>query len=571
VHTEIYEWFNIAFDKWGRTPTAEQTKIAQDIFLKLMKNGYLEEKTTKQPYCEKHSSFLADRFIEGTCPICQYEDARGDQCDKCGNLLDPTQLINPRCKVDGATPVVRETKHVYILLDKLSPAIDEWAQKAMVDGGWSNNGVGITKSWIDKGLNPRAITRDLKWGTAVPLDGYEKKVMYVWFDACIGYPSITATYTEEWEKWWKNPEHVQLYQFMGKDNVPFHSVVFPGSQIGTEENWTKVHNISTTEYLTYEGGKFSKSRNTGVFGDSARSTGVPSDIYRYYLLSRRPETNDTDFEWKSLIDANNNELKNNLGNLCNRVVVFIQKKYDSTLPDYTKHTTTELTEWIAEVNTLLAEYNENFTAVKIKAALATAMRIAAQGNKLLQSNTLDNKTFESEPDKIAAVLGLAVNLLVLLVAVFRPFTPVTSTNIAAQLGLDKGESIEIPDTWTGDYIKPGHKLGEPARLFEPIKPEMEHVWRDQFGGEEVRKAKEEKAAKAEKKRLDKLKKKEKKAAGTTAPAGDAAAPIHGDTAKVADGAAISPPATGAGGAAKGTAADDKQVQELAKKVEDLRS
>jgi methionyl-tRNA synthetase len=225
------------------------------------------------------------------------------------------------------------------------------------------------------------------------------------------------------------------------------------------------------------------------------------------------------------------------------------------LPDYTKYTSPELKEWITEVNTLLAEYNKDFTAVKIKSALAIAMRIAALGNKLLQSNTLDNKTFEAEPDKIAAVLGLAVNLLVLLVAIFRPFIPVTSTNIAAQLGMDKGESIDIPDTWTGDYVKPGHKLGEPARLFEPIKPEMEAVWRDQFGGEEVRKAKEEKAAKAEKKRLDKLKKKEKKAAAATTPAA----------------AGGSPEAAGADSAAQGTAADDKEVQELAQKVEDLKN
>lgn len=244
----MYDYFNISFDKWGRTPTNEQTEIAQDIFLKLHKNGFLEEQTSIQPFCEApgHESFLADRFIEGTCPLCGFNDARGDQCDNCGNLLDPAQLKNPRCKIDGTAPVLKETTHVYILLDKLQPEIEKWYHKSKDEGKWSSNGTSITESWLKTGLQPRAITRDLKWGTPVPLPGYEKKVLYVWFDACIGYVSITATYTKEWEKWWKNPESVSLYQFMGKDNVPFHSVIFPGSQLGTRENWTQVRILPIT-------------------------------------------------------------------------------------------------------------------------------------------------------------------------------------------------------------------------------------------------------------------------------------------------------------------------------------
>ena len=235
-HKEVYDWFEIAFDYFGRTTTEQQTVIAQDIFTKLHKKGYLEERTTTQPYCEKHESFLADRFVEGTCPKCQYNDARGDQCDKCGSLLDPFELINPHCKIDGATPVPRETTHIFLLLNKAQPAIEEWFSKSSVQGAWPQNGVSITKSWLDKGLEGRSITRDLKWGTPIPLPGYENKVLYVWFDACIGYPSITANYTKDWELWWRDPENVKLYQFMGKDNVPFHTVIFPGSQIGTGTN-----------------------------------------------------------------------------------------------------------------------------------------------------------------------------------------------------------------------------------------------------------------------------------------------------------------------------------------------
>lgn len=276
LHKDVYDWFEIEFDHFGRTPTKQQTEIAQDIFTKLNKSGYLEEQTTQQPYCTQHNSFLADRFVEGECPLCGYNDARGDQCDKCGHLLDPLELINPRCKLDGATPEVRQTKHIYLQLDKLQEKTAEWNKKSQVDGVWSDNGINITNAWIREGLKPRGITRDLKWGTPVPLEGYDDKVMYVWFDACIGYVSITANYTEHWEQWWRNPENVKLYQFMGKDNVPFHTVVFPSSQLGTGDKWTMLNTLSTTEYLNYEHGKFSKSRNIGVFGNSAKVNIPPS-------------------------------------------------------------------------------------------------------------------------------------------------------------------------------------------------------------------------------------------------------------------------------------------------------
>lgn len=222
-HKAVYDWFDIRFDYFGRTSTEKQTEIVQDIFLKLHKNGFLEERTTEQPYCEKHESFLADRFVEGTCPKCGYDDARGDQCDKCGSLLDPFELIKPRCKIDGAQPVPRKTKHIFLSLDKLQPKVETWLEETLKDYTWPANGLAITQSWLKRGLEGRSITRDLKWGVPVPLEGFENKVFYVWFDACIGYPSITACYTDEWEKWWKNPDNVKLYQFLGKDNTQFHS------------------------------------------------------------------------------------------------------------------------------------------------------------------------------------------------------------------------------------------------------------------------------------------------------------------------------------------------------------
>jgi len=512
LHSEVYKWFNISFDHFGRTPTQQQTDIAQDIFTKLYKNGFLEEQTTTQPYCETHKSFLADRFVEGTCPLCAYEDARGDQCDKCGHLLDPLELKNPRCKLDGATPVPRETKHVYLCLDKLQPLEEEWFKKASKEGNWSSNGVHITSSWLKEGLRPRGITRDLKWGTAVPLEGYEDKVMYVWFDACIGYVSITATYTEDWKKWWHNPEHVKLYQFMGKDNVPFHTVVFPCSQIGTKDNWTMLNTISTTEYLNYEKGKFSKSRNIGVFGNNAKETGIPSDVWRYYLLSHRPETGDTEFEWDGFIAANNNELLKNLGNFINRVIKFVNnaKIYDSVVPDWTKYDDEYFTEHKKKVNDLLKTYITELEDVKIRAALATALHVSSLGNLLLQDNRLDNKLATEQPDRCAAVVGLALSQIHLLASLIEPYMPDTTAAILSQLN---AKFLIIPDKWEAQSLPVGHKIGTAGYLFTQIKPEKEQEWREQFGGEEARKAKEEKAKKAAAKKAEKERKKAKKAAG----------------------------------------------------------
>lgn len=523
LHTEVYEWFNIAFDKWGRTPTQQQTDIAQDIFTKLYKNGYLKEETTVQPYCDaddgrggKHG-FLADRFVEGTCPRCQYEDARGDQCDKCQSLLDPLELIDPRCKIHPkTTPVPRETKHIFILLDKLQSGIEEWSREASKKGEWSSNGISITEKWLKEGLKPRGITRDLKWGTAVPLPGYEEKVMYVWFDACIGYVSITATYTEEWEKWWRNPENVQLYQFMGKDNVPFHSVIFPGSQLGTGDKWTMLHHLSTTEYLNYEQGKFSKSRGIGVFGTNAKETGVPSDVWRYYLLSHRPETSDSEFQWSEFIAANNNTLLNNLGNFINRIVKFATNTFGGVVPDSTKYTDEILENHVKQTNAALSDYIAFSEQNKQRAALAEAINISYLGNKLLQDNSLSNKFAKEQPDRCAAVVGLALNHAALVAGIIGPYMPTTSQSIATMLALDSKAHVPIPDALATDLIKPGHKLGEPKLLFTTIKPEKEQEWRDMFGGDEAKKAREEAAAaaraKADAKKADKERKKAKKAA-----------------------------------------------------------
>lgn len=446
-------------------------------------------------YCEEHQSFLADRFVEGECPFCAYPDARGDQCDadSCGRLLDPLQLKHPRCKIDGSPPVTKETNHIFFELDKLQPEVEAFVQKSHEAGEWSNNGHAITSAWFKDGLEPRSITRDIKWGSKVPLPGYEEKVIYPWFDACIGYISITAAYTDQWEKWWRDPGNVRLYQFIGKDNVPFHSIIFPATQIGTRETWTKLHHLSTTEYLTYEGGKFSKSRGVGVFGDSAQKTGVPSDIWRFFLLHHRPETSDTEFTWESFISANNNLLLKNLGNFVSRVVKLITSPnyYDGVVPDWTEYHEKSFDTFNHEVCQLLNRYIQELDAVKLRSGLSTVLAISQRGNWFLQSNKLDGNLFKNEPSKCAAVVGLAINLVHLLASLIAPYMPDTASSINKQLCADP---LPILDDWSADSIKPGHRIGKAEHLFRPIKPEKAEEWRKAFGADEANKVNEQEAA-----------------------------------------------------------------------------
>ena len=519
IHAEIYEWFEIGFDIFGKTPTTQHKEISQDIFLKLYNKDLLIEHINKQPYCEKHGKFLADRFVEGTCPRCGYDDARGDQCDKCGNLLDPLDLINPRCKVDGATPVVRETKHQYIRLDILQPRIEDWFKQSVEKGAWSRNARVITESWLKQGLKERGITRDLAWGVPVPLPGYENKVFYVWFEACIGYPSITANYTEEWKQWWFNPKNVQLYQFLGKDNVPFHSVIFPGCQIGTEEDWTILHHLSATEYLNYENGKFSKSRGVGVFGNNAKETGVPPDVWRYYLLKNRPEAGDTQFEWRSFIDSNNNELLAKLGNFVNRVIKLVNspKAYNGVIPDFNPDSLPDsFKPFLAEVTDLLNQYLSEVESVRLRNGILTAMKISEAGNGLIQAHRLDNALIASDPKLAAAVVGTVINLIYLCSAVFEPYLPATCTSIRTQLQcpfLNIPSEEDIASGWKPVYITPGHKLGKAEYLFSKIDEKKAEEWREYYGGNQAERIKkqQEEAAAAAKKQAQKEKAKAKKA------------------------------------------------------------
>ncbi|KAF3456613.1 hypothetical protein FNV43_RR01267 [Rhamnella rubrinervis] len=510
IHRDVYKWFNISFDEFGRTSAPQQTEVCQAIFKKLLDNNWLSENTMQQLYCDTCKKFLADRLVEGICPTpgCDYDSARGDQCEKCGKLLNPTELKDPRCKFCGTTPRIRDTNHLFLELPLLKDRLEEYINKTSVAGSWSQNAIQATHAWLKEGLKQRCITRDLKWGVPVPHDKFRDKVFYVWFDAPIGYVSITSCYTPDWEKWWKNPENVELYQFMGKDNVPFHTVMFPSTLLGTGENWTLMKTISVTEYLNYEAGKFSKSKGVGVFGNDAKDTNIPVEVWRYYLLTNRPEVSDTLFTWADLQAKLNSELLNNLGNFINRVLSFIAKPsgqgYDSTLPDSPPGESDSLTEKLAEkVSICVEQYKDAMEKVKLKQGLKTAMSISSEGNAFLQESQFW-KLYKEDQPRCALVMRTSVGLVHILACLLEPFLPSISLEVFKQLNLPPETQLSLSDEdikrarrpW--EIIPPGHKIGKPEPLFKELKDEEVEAFRKRFAGSQADRIMRAEVAEAEK-------------------------------------------------------------------------
>eukprot|EP00164_Ancoracysta_twista_P001688 GFYU01002212.1.p1 GENE.GFYU01002212.1~~GFYU01002212.1.p1 ORF type:complete len:753 (-),score=306.90 GFYU01002212.1:155-2413(-) len=482
IHKEIYEWFECSFDHFGRTSTEKQTQIAQDIFWKNYNNGYTLEDVLEQLYCTACARYLADRFVEGTCPHCAYEDARGDQCDNCGKLLNPTELLKPRCKQCNQTPEIRKTEHMFLDLPKMNDRLHEFVNTSSVKGSWSSNSTQVTQGWIRDGLKPRCITRDLKWGTPVPLEKYSDKVFYVWFDAPIGYISITMNYTDQWEQWWKNPENVELYQFMGKDNIPFHTVIFPCSLLGTGDPYTMLHHISTTEYLNYEDGKFSKSRGTGVFGDDVKATGIPAEIWRYYLLANRPEISDSEFKWDDFMAKNNGELLNNLGNFCFRCISFCFDRLGQEVPMCTKLNDGDR-EFMKNCQDELDKYVTSLTAVHLKDGLKLAMATSALGNQYFQHNT-PWKVLADDPERASTVISVCIHLVRVLATLMQPYMPSFSRKVYNNLSIPE-DTVGIY-TFNEDSLNlQGHKLvNKPEHLIRKIDPKEINELRKRFGSKD---------------------------------------------------------------------------------------
>ncbi|KAF8014283.1 hypothetical protein BT93_H0195 [Corymbia citriodora subsp. variegata] len=453
----------------------------------------------QQLYCDNCPRFLADRLVEGVCPTpgCNYDSARGDQCEKCGKLLNPTELIDPRCKICQTTPRIRDTDHLFLELPMLKDRLVEYINEMSEAGSWSQNAIQITHSWLKEGLKPRCITRDLKWGVPVPHEKFKDKVFYVWFDAPIGYVSITSCYTPEWEQWWKNPENVELFQFMGKDNVPFHTVIFPSTLLGTGENWTLMKTISVTEYLNYEAGKFSKSKGIGVFGNDVKDTNIPVEVWRYYLLTNRPEVSDTLFTWADLQAKLNSELLNNLGNFVNRVLSFIAKPsglgYGSVIPDAPGADSHSLTVELAEkVGSSVEQYVEAMEKVKLKQGLKTAMSISSEGNAYLQASQFW-KLYKEDQPSCSIVMRTSVGLVHLLACLLEPFMPSFTIEVFKQLNLPPETQVSLRDEngeikrakrpW--EIIPASHKIGAPEPLFKELKDEEVEFYRKKFAGSQA--------------------------------------------------------------------------------------
>ncbi|KAL9240102.1 hypothetical protein vseg_014360 [Gypsophila vaccaria] len=501
IHKQVYDWFNISFDEFGRTSCPEQTEVCQAIFHKVMENNWLSENTMQQLYCDSCQRFLADRLVEGVCPTpgCNYESARGDQCENCGKLLNPTELKDPKCKMCQSTPHIRDTNHLFLELPLLQDKLEEYIKKTSEAGSWSQNAIQVTNGWLKEGLRQRCITRDLKWGVPVPHEKFKDKVFYVWFDAPIGYVSITACYTPEWEKWWKDPENVELFQFMGKDNVPFHTVMFPSTLLGTGENWTLLKTISVTEYLNYEAGKFSKSKGVGVFGNDAKDTNIPVEVWRYYLLTNRPEVSDTLFTWPDLQAKLNSELLSNLGNFVNRVLSFIAKPsgqgYASVIPDAPQAELHSLTKALGDkVEKYVDQYVEAMEKVKLKQGLKIAMTISGEGNAYLQESQFW-KLYKEDQAACAIVMRTSAGLVYVLACLLEPFMPSFSIEVLKQLNMpqlqvslsDENDDIQkIKKPW--EILPAGHKIGKPEPLFKELKDEEMEFYREKFAGSQADRA-----------------------------------------------------------------------------------
>ena len=536
IHKDIYDWFGINFDYFGRTSTPQQTEIVQGLFKLLDGRGYIKENSIEQLFCPECERFLADRYVLGTCPHCGYEDARGDQCEKCGKLLEPTELKNPRCSTCGATPALKGTKHLYIDLPAIQKEYSGWMKEASEKGQWAKNAVQMTEAWIRDGLHERAITRDLKWGIPVPKEGFEDKVFYVWFDAPIGYISITKALADklakidspekfDWKTWWLPEESteekakipVDLFQFIGKDNIPFHTVIFPSTQIGSGKNWTKLYHMSSTEYLNYEDGKFSKSKGIGVFGTDARESGIPSDMWRFYVFYNRPEKSDFQFTWKDFQEKINSELVGNLCNLVNRTTTFVSRYYDGVIPAGKPDEAlwAAVKEQEKKITDLL-EWSE------LKDAFHEIFALSSIANKAFQDGE-PWKTRNTDPEKAASLIRDLCFIIKDLMIMVHPFMPhyaekvlsfFGKTGCTGRIGKPNEDGfLSWDDLGKTEGID---KVVKTEIIFKPIDDERTKNYRERYSGRQADRnqntaaapKKEEKGQKQEKKAQAEPKKKE---------------------------------------------------------------
>ena len=459
---DSFEGLGISFDVYGRTTSETHRKTASDFFKKLYDKGEFIEKTSMQLYDEEAKQFLADRYVTGTCPHCGNEHAYGDQCEACGTSLNATDLINPKSAITGNVPVLKETSHWYLPLDKWQSRLEEWILKGHPE--WKSNVYGQCKSWLEMGVQPRAVSRDLDWGIPVPVEGAEGKVLYVWFDAPIGYISNTIDLVgDDYTKWWKDPE-TRMLHFIGKDNIVFHCIVFP-SMLMADGSYNLPDNVPANEFLNLEDDKISTSRNWAVWlHEYLEEFPGKQDVLRYVLTANAPETKDNNFTWKDFQTRNNSELVAILGNFVNRAVVLTHKYFEGVVPAVGELTEAE-TSLIEEINKLKGELSEALDTFHFREALRLAMDMARAGNKYLQE-TEPWKVAKTDMARTATILNTAIQMCANLSIAFEPFLPFMSEKLMKML---REEKITWDMLGSFDLIAEGTKIGEPELLFEKIE------------------------------------------------------------------------------------------------------
>ena len=463
LNKKAFEDFGIAFDIYSRTSNKVHYETASDFFLKLYNKGEFIEKTSEQYYDEEAGTFLADRYIMGTCPHCGNENAYGDQCEKCGTSLSPSDLISPHSTISGSKPVLRETLHWYLPLDKYEPWLKKWILEDHTE--WKVNVYGQCKSWIDQGLQPRAVSRDLDWGVPVPVKNATGKVLYVWFDAPIGYISATKELTPDWEKYWKD-EETKMIHFIGKDNIVFHCIIFP-VMLKAEGSFILPDNVPANEFLNLENDKISTSRNWAVWlHEYLKDFPGKQDVLRYSLCSSAPETKDNDFTWKEFQARNNNELVAILGNFVNRTLVLTTNYYEGKVPERGK-TNPGDEAVLKEISTIKQKTEASLESYRFREALKEAMNLARLGNKYLADEE-PWKVVKSDPERVKTIMNIALQITANLTIILEPFLPFSMEKLRISTTCEK---FKWDDAGRTDLLAAGHQINKPELLFEKIGDE----------------------------------------------------------------------------------------------------
>jgi methionyl-tRNA synthetase len=471
--SDLFERWGIAFSNYTRTENPVHKEFVQNFLMKIYENGYIFTQETEQLYCPNCDRFLPDRFVEGTCPHCGYDSARGDQCDSCGTLLEPTNLLQPRCAICNSTPIKETRKHWYFDMPKLSEKLRDYIQS---NEHLPDNARNFSLNLLKEGLKPRPVTRDNKWGIPSPFPGSEDKTIYVWVEAVLGYISATVEYfkrkgeEERWKEYWFNKEAKTLY-FIGKDNIPFHTIILPALLLATHEDYNLPWTVQSTEFLMFDGQAFSKSRRIGIWIDEALEL-FPADYWRYSLLSIRPEVKDTNFSWTTLIEKVNSDLNDTLGNFIHRTLTFINKRFDSAVPQPSSlnEKDEEVLEEAKEIVNKTAERMETF---KLQEALRYAISLSHLGNRYFNEKEPWN-TIKTDRQQAANTLYVAAQIVKQLAIILEPFIPFTAEKLWKLLNLP-GSIHE--QTWneTGKELAPDHKLNKAKPLFSKIEESEEEL------------------------------------------------------------------------------------------------